>query len=235
MGGSAWADPTTIYFTGTTGVCRTLPCDELDVGVLPGRPFTGHFTYDAFTPTPNDWGGFAGEVENFVVEFENVSFTANQAELRIQPFDGRRQFVAVLGEIPGGFMTLGVVSTELPARTDLLNAAGITWDCMQWGLCGMQIRVHEAPFTENTLQYPTGSLPFTLPWMGVTARFSSWRLRLPYVPQERMWPMARRRPQGNNAAYSSRNSSPIRRSGAFVYPRPNDRLTASSLLWSAGR
>jgi hypothetical protein len=207
MGGLASADPTTIYFTGTTGVCRSVPCNELDVGILPGRPFTGHFSYDAFTAFPNDWGGFAGDVENFVVEFENITFTANEAELRVQPFNGERQFVAVVGEIPGGFMTIGVTSTELPARTDLLNPTGITWDCLLWGVCGFQIRIHDAPFSNYTLQYPTAVSAFYSPVDGSNGS-------LQFVPA----PAALRKTTGKQRGVLKKELLTDKKVGCFCLP-----------------
>ena len=153
MGGPVQGE--TVYFSGVAGFCFAgQQCQEFDLGVLPGRPFTGHFTYTNFA-YPLDFRDSAAQVSAFVVEFQNITLTATNLKLLVYPHDAERQFVALIGEIPGppgegpsGYMTLGVVNTELPPRTDLLSPAGVVFDCLAWGECGFHILRHPVPFPD---------------------------------------------------------------------------------------
>ena len=128
---AAVADPVTVTFHGTAGMCEAGPlCNDFIQPVQHGDPFNGSFTIDN------------GVVSDFSVSFPNITLTATNSVLTTQLFDGREQWAAVTGEILGGYMSIGL--TTFDPRFDLLQP-GVIWDCGQWGFCGFQIKRSNFP------------------------------------------------------------------------------------------
>lgn len=158
------ASPVTfVEFEGTTGACQSGPlCADFDIGVPAGTAFSGSFSYDS--------GALANSpatVNSFEIIFPNVTLTATEAVLLIRHHNGRTQVATLVGAIPGGLMVITVNSSFLPARTDLLNASGVTWDCGEWGTCGMLVthifgsNLAAALALNNGTAFIGDGLPFT--------------------------------------------------------------------------
>lgn len=135
----ARAAVTFVEFEGVTGACLSGPlCNEFTIGVGEGVPYTGSFTYSNFGSS-NSPNVSVATVGSFEIVFPNVTLTATEAVLLIRHHNGRTQMATLIGAIPGGLMLITVNSSFLPARTDLLNNTGVTWDCEEWGTCGMLV------------------------------------------------------------------------------------------------